>query len=153
MRPKLKHVDSHDLPSDPLRPGFKIGLEDYKPPDPDSFCLTITADIGGEEEEGADMFSFLVCTPDWVDHPSVAPGVDRVARRRAERLSRSQTEPWVGETHVWGRRVLFLRTWSYAELFGIVSDVLSQAEGSDWAAVAAQLSPYMAWEFEDHRSS
>jgi hypothetical protein len=41
---------------------------------------------------------------------------------------------------------------AYEELLGIVNNVLSQAEGSDWPAVATRLSPYMAWEFEDYRA-
>jgi hypothetical protein len=130
MRPKLISLDSPDLPKDPMRPGL-IGLEDYDPPDPHSFHLRIDAEIGSDEGEGADLFSFVVSAPDSLTHRSIGRGP---------------------ESHAWDRRVLFLREWSYERLLRIVNDVLSRAEGSNWAAVAAQLSPYMEWEFEDYQS-
>ncbi len=131
MRAKLTNLDSDDMREDPMRPGVLIGLEDYEPPDPRSFRLNVVAEVGSDEGEGADIFTFVVRTPDSQTHRSMGRGP---------------------ESHAWGHRVLFVREWSYERLLKIVNDILSRAEGPDWDAVAARLSPYMKWEFEDLRS-
>jgi len=124
-----------------IRPGL-FGLDGYEPADPRSFGLTVTAEIGPEKQEAADIFTFMVCTPDWLGRPGIPTGANRVA-----------AEPWdETQTYVWGRRVLFLRKWNYGELLRIVNDLLSRSKASDWPAAAAQLSPYLAWEFEDYQS-
>jgi hypothetical protein len=125
VRPVLKSLDSDDVAEDPARPGFLLGLEDYEPPDPSSFRLNIVAEIGSDEGEGADLFYFVVSTPE-----------SRASMGRGP------------ESHVWRSRVLFVTEWSYERLLGIVNEVLAGAEGSDWEAVAARLSSYMHWEFE-----
>jgi hypothetical protein len=131
MRAKLKGLDSTDLPENPARLGFLIGLRDYEPADPSSFRLSITADIGPADAAGADNFSFVACTPRWL-----------------------AAQGWEDEeTHLWGRHFLFLREWSYEKLVSVVNDLIAEAEGPDWQAVAARLGRYMQWEYEDYDDS
>jgi hypothetical protein len=128
VKPRLKGLDSPDMPEDPSRPGFLMGLEEYQPPDPRSFQLRVDAEIGADDGEGADIFSFMVTTPDSAVSRSMGQGP---------------------ESYAWRNRILYVREWSFEHLVRIVSDLLARSDGSDWQAVAARLGPFMRWEFED----
>jgi hypothetical protein len=134
MRPALRVLDSHELLQDSGRPGPLVGLSDYEPSDARSFCLTITAEIGPENEDGAELFQWLLCTPDRIpDWVGDLPGLPQNER-----------------AYLWAKRVLLVREWSYVRVLQIVADVLARAEADDWPSVAARLSPYMTWEYEDY---
>jgi hypothetical protein len=134
MRPALRVLDSHELLQGSGRPAPIVELSEYEPPDPGSFCLTITAEIGPENDEGADLFQWVLCTPDRI--PDWLGGLP----------SLPQNEP----AYLWANRVLLVREWSYERIRRIVGDVLARAEADDWPGVAARLSPYMTWEYEDY---
>lgn len=104
-------------------------LEQYQPPDAEHFGLLIQAMIGPEGQPGEESFDFLVCTPSWL-----------AALIRDKR-------------YAFGRHYLFLSRYDYAVLYQAIRQVCEQATGEDWHAVAAYLSRYGKWEFEDYNDS
>ncbi|MCK0128233.1 Imm8 family immunity protein [Erythrobacter sp. F6033] len=91
-----------------------------------SFSHTLRAEIGVRGKEGADVFEFDVCSPEWLDSElnfySVLPGGPRLITRRFD--------PEVIENYVRKR--------------------LMHATGPDWATVATRIGQWSRWEFEDY---
>ncbi len=102
-------------------------LDKNTPPDLTNFGLLMQALIGVEGEEGEESFDFIVCTPSWL--------AEEVARKG----------------FILGRHYLFVASYDYAQIEKIIDDLCNQAEGEDWDAVAAFLSRYGAWEYEDYQ--
>jgi hypothetical protein len=116
MRAELKSLSSVD-----------VDLRAYAPPD-DAFCVGVTAEVGALGEEGADVFQFEVCSPEWL---------------ATELQSRSIVS---------GRHRLFMSRFSYDALEAYVLKRVAQAEGPDWPSVAEKLSRWGYWEFEDYEA-
>lgn len=104
-------------------------LEQYQPPDAEHSGLLVQAMIGPEGQPGEESFDFLVCTPSWL-----------AAVFRDKR-------------YVFGRHYLFLPQYDYAVLEQALRQVCEQAVGENWQAVAANLSRYGKWEFEDYKGT
>jgi hypothetical protein len=102
-------------------------LDKNSPADPKKFGLLVQALVGPEGAEGEESFDFMVCTPAWL----------------AEELGDSG--------YILGRHYLFVAKYDYAQLKKIIEGLCSQANGEDWAAAAAFLSRYGAWEYEDYQ--
>ena len=102
-------------------------LENGSPPDPEHFCILVQAIVGPDDEEDVrESFDFLLCTPSWLaDDLGATP-------------------------YVWGRHHLLMARYDPATLTEAVTSIVSEAEGPDWDAVAAVLSRYGKWEFEDY---
>jgi hypothetical protein len=102
-------------------------LENAAPPDPEKFCLLVQAMVGpAGDDEGEESFDFLLCTPTWLAGDLAA------------------------QKYIWGRHYLIVPRYDFATLQAAVQQICAQAEGSDWDAVAAVLSRYGKWEFEDY---
>lgn len=116
MRAELKSLSSVD-----------VDLRTYAPSD-DDFCVGVTAEIGALGEEGADLFEFQVCSPEWLQTELHSTAV------------------------VSGRHRLFMGRFSYDALEAYVLKRVRQAEGPDWPSVAEKLSRWGYWEFEDYQA-
>ncbi|WP_344695307.1 Imm8 family immunity protein [Sphingomonas rosea] len=103
-------------------------LESYVP-DNDAFCVLVTAQIGTLGSKEADNFNFYVCSPQWL---SLQLETDKV---------------------VSGRHHFFMSEFDLASLEAYVVKRVRQAEGADWAAIAAKLARWSHWEFEDYAGS
>ena len=105
------------------------GLASFRPADPRNFVLPVGAVIGPAEMPSEELFYFTVCTAAWL---------------RAN-------PPEKGFTFL--RHYVLLSRWDYSVLERAIGDLCRRTEGQDWAEVAAKLSRYGAWEFEDYRES
>lgn len=120
VRAELKSLDSADAPA---------GLDEFDPPDPESFALAVGATISPEGGEGGDLFYFLVCSPGWL----------------------KANPPEKGFAFLHGH--LLLERWDYKLVERAIGDLCRGAEGSDWNEVAGQLRLYGDWEFENYREA
>ena len=102
-------------------------LETYRPIDPTRFGLLVQAMVGPEDMPGEESFDFIVCTPGWL----------------AERL---REQDYVTARH----HIIFAR-YDYPVLRSVIRGYCEEATGPDWRSVAARLSRYGKWEFEDYR--
>lgn len=91
-----------------------------------NFGILVEAAIGPAGEEGEEVFSFLVCTPQWV----------------ADKLKTNGYE--------WGRHYLFVSTYNYAIILQAIEQICGTIEASDWEKAATILGRYGQWEFEDY---
>lgn len=98
------------------------------PEDPGSCCVSMQADIGPVGEEGADTFSFEVCTPG-----GLAARLDQDAR------------PF------WGRGTLVIGAFSWEAVDAALNQLVRSLSGDDWPALAAKLNSFMYWEFEGYQ--
>lgn len=119
---ELKALDSTD-------PETGYDLEAYVPANAESFGIEVTAHIGLRGSEGADNFSIIVCTPQWLSEQSFEKGFR------------------------WGAHYLFVTRWDLRVVRRAITDMCRHTEGPDWAAIATKLSRYGYWEFEDYRES
>ena len=103
-------------------------LDTYRPEDSECFELQVTAFIGPTEEgHGEEMFDFRVCTASWLQrHPPP---------KNFEFL----------------RSTVLMSRWDYQTLERALGDLCLHTEGRDWAQIAARLSRYGHWEYEDYR--
>ena len=102
-----------------------LDLEHDTPADPECFCLLVQAMVGERGTDGSESFGFLVCTPQWL------------AREVAE------------AGYVLGRPYIFMARYDYGLLLRVITELCDEAEGPDWATVAARLGRYGLWERED----
>jgi hypothetical protein len=100
-------------------------LEDAKPQDPADFVILVQAIIGLEGGDGADTFDFIVCTPKWLER-QVTP-----------------ENPMSGRSHI------FVEHYDYEQIRSEIARYCSLAVGPSWPSVAAILSRYGRWEYED----
>jgi Immunity protein 8 len=100
-------------------------IEVSQPPDPADFEILVQAMIGLEGEEGADTFDFVVCTP------------NRLIRRVA------------AEGPLSGHSYLFVEKYDYDVIRREIARYCATAMGPSWPQVAAVLSRYGQWEYEN----
>jgi hypothetical protein len=106
-----------------------IGPEDpqtYAPEDPSQFCILLSVLAGAEGEQGADWFNITVCSPGWL---AGHLGVDEVRS---------------------GRHYLFAQRWNWPVLEARVRAEFGSQQAATWPELAARLSRFAAWEFEDY---
>lgn len=110
-----------------LRSLFSSDVEDLRSYAPgEAFCVTLRALIGPSGLPGEDSFDFEVCSPKWL---AGEVGSDVV---------------------VSGRFHLFMARFDYETVERYVAKRVAQATGRNWAEVAAKLSRWSRWEFEDY---
>jgi hypothetical protein len=119
MNPALKSLDSPDTPGGDLHA--------FKPDDPNRFGLSVTATIGPAGEQGGDLFTFTVCSADWLATQSLPKGF------------------------AFQRHTLLLERWDPDLVERAVADLCRRTSGNDWDEIAHKLSRYGYWEFEDYR--
>jgi hypothetical protein len=121
MKPELRNISSVDIDD----------LETYVPDKPEDVFAQVTASIGVEGEAGADLFYFLLRTPEAIRW--------ELAERKRDYLL--------------GRGHIVMGDYSYPTLRRAIEYIVSRCEGSDWEEVAAKLSRYGFWEFEDYHGT
>jgi hypothetical protein len=109
--PIVRHLSSPDLEQRAL------------PPDPSSCAIPMTAEIG-PPSGGAELFSFIVATPDRV----------------------------LGDGHDarWGRGYMLVERFSWEAVERMLSKLVLHADREDWEASARELAKELHWEFENY---
>lgn len=103
-------------------------LTAWHPEDGECFSIGVTAFVGPDGVGGEEMFDFTVCTAQWlVEHPP------------------PKNFAFLRSTIVMGR-------WDYETLHRALADLCFHTEGSGWPQIAAKLTRYGRWEFEDYRA-
>ncbi len=98
----------------------------YWPDDTEDFGLAAEAMIGSAESDGADIFSFEICTPKWF---------------KRNRL----------DDATFARSTLFVAEYDEDQIKNHVIKLVQSIEGDSWADIAAKLSRFMTWEYEDYQ--
>jgi hypothetical protein len=101
-------------------------LAGYRPEPADDFGLLLQVFAGPEGAEGEEAFDLILCTPKW--------------------LERTHDESDV----VSGRHHLIVFRYDYDRLVRALEVQCQSAEGESWQDVAAKLSRFARWEFEDY---
>jgi hypothetical protein len=89
--------------------------------------LGVTASVGPAGEEGAEQFQFTVCSPSWLAEQPLPRG------------------------YAFARDTLLLARWDPELVERAIADLCRLTVGDTWSEVAAKLSRYAYWEFEDYR--
>lgn len=116
MRAQLKEFYSLDF-----------DLDSYWPDEFDNFGFWVRAMIGLDNEEGADSFDMLICTPSWL---------------------RSQHS---GHEVIFGRHMLIVFEYDLERIKSKVSSYCDSCFGKDWQEIAEKLSWIGYWEFENYK--
>ena len=116
MRAKIRHIFSPDIEN----------LETWYPEDPDRFGFLLELIIGPADEEGEELFTFEVCTPQWL-------------RERRET-----------ESAVFGHHRILVFDYDYRRIRQMVEGLVERTRGESWTEVATKLNRYATWEFEDY---
>jgi hypothetical protein len=95
------------------------------PDDVTHCCVSIVAKIGPSDSEGGDYFYFSAATP--------------------SALAESRTFGW-------GRGVLIIESFSWANVERSVQRLLAHAARESWQEVALALNRELLWEFDCHRT-
>lgn len=98
----------------------------YYPDDISNFCVSAEAIIGAKGSEGADIFSFQICTPKWLE----------------------QNKNGVA---VFVRHLLLVSEYDEVLIKQTVADLVSGIAGENWSEIAQKLARHMFWEFEDYQ--
>lgn len=104
-----------------------IDLRTYCPEKEDEFGFYVQAIIGPESEEGGEVFGFQVCSPKWLlkQHSS--------------------------------KEIMFCRSTIIAFIYDFdaihesISRFCEKFTGKDWDKIAADLSAFGDWEFENYK--
>lgn len=110
--PEIKWLDSPDVD------------EGDFPPDPDCCLVPIQVGIGPKGDEGADIFSFCVVTPQYL----LKEGVSR-----------------------WGKGLLIVGSFTWQEPESRLTKLLLHCSGQTWGEVAKKLNLVLGWEFENYQ--
>lgn len=100
-------------------------LENWRPPEPDEFCILVQMLIGPAEGEGEESFDFTVCTPRWL-------------------TSKVTDRPMFLRHH------LLVSRYDFSEIRAALGRLVTSCSGRDWNELASKLARYGQWEFEDY---
>jgi hypothetical protein len=100
----------------------------FRPKDRTHFGLDVVASVGPAGEEGAELFPFTVCSPSWLAATPLPKG------------------------SAFQRHTPLLERWDPALVERAISDLCRRTEGESWDELAAKLSRFGHWEFEDYRA-
>lgn len=101
-------------------------LINYIPEIPDNFEVSMSLDIGSEDEIGADIFQVTFCTPKWLEENC-------------------------GELEIFIPRFnLIVQKYDYPAFLKKLNEICKMCEGKDWNECGLKLSRYFMWEFEDY---
>ena len=98
----------------------------YRPDDIENFGIAAEAMIGPIDEEGADIFSFEICTPRWFAKNKLGSAA-------------------------FARHVVFVPIYDEQAIKHLVVDTVRRTTGNTWGEIAEKLSRYFLWEFEDYK--
>jgi hypothetical protein len=115
-----KHAELRFLAS----PEFDV--EVGHPSDLRTFCVLVEVGIGMRAEVGEDVFRLYICTPSWLQQQLHGVGTE------------------------WGNYHLFVTHWDYKSVHAALSALVASISGQDWTSIAAKLSKWLLWEFDDY---
>lgn len=118
MKPLLKEIRSLEL---------EDSLINYWPGEADNFGSWVRAMIGPEDQEGAESFDMLVCTPKWLQNELENNGP------------------------LLGRGTIIISEYNYDEIVNCIEKAISQCYADDWPGIAKKLSRISFWEFDDYQ--
>ena len=105
---------------------LSIELEDGQlPEDPEDCSIFVEANIGLEDEEGSDIFSFHVVTPKALH--------DEIPR--------------------WGRGLLIVDRFSWEIVETSINKLLRHCNGENWEEIASEINKRMHWEFDNYKEN
>lgn len=105
-----------------------IDLDTYFPEDPECFGLWIEFRAGFKDEESADDFRVLVCTPEWL------------------------RKEYGWKKSMWGRHMLVVFNYDLDAIKMEINQCVENCTGDNWMIIAQKISRFFAWEFEDYQS-
>lgn len=111
----LMGIFSPDLPEGPP----------LLPADPADCWVIVQADIGVAGEEGSDIFTFYVTTPQW--------------------LQKQSSIGWR-----WGQGLLILDEFEWSLIESALSKLVESVSGETWEECAEKINRYGHWEFFDY---
>lgn len=125
MRARLKSLFSSDI-NEPL--------ESFQPNNPEHFGFGLQAFIGSTDEDTADSFDAVVCTPSWL----------------AEHFDDKRVGRWEFEPPglLFGSRFILMKRWDYSTLLSAVTDLCAFRNANDWGMLANRLGRFIPWEFD-----
>lgn len=103
-------------------------LINYWPEDPLNFGCWVRAMIGPREQNGAESFDLLVCTPSWLQNELI---VNKI-------LS--------------GKGTIIVSEYDYDELITYLKMQIASCDDKDWPKAALKLSRIGFWEYENYQS-
>ena len=116
MRAVLRWVNSPDIDD----------LRTFQPATDDSFGFLLQFGAGPEGEDGAESFSMVICTPQWLIENHTSADV------------------------VIGRHRLIVFRYDYDRIIGFLEAQVAAVRGMTWTDVAEKLGRIGRWEFEDY---
>lgn len=119
MKPEIRIIGSPDVND----------LRTYAPHDQGEVAIQVAVSIGTEGDPGADLFYFLVRTPEAIE-------------RELEQTA---------DGYVSGRAFIVMKSYDYGLLRRALEKICEDAEGPDWDHIASRLSRYAYWEFEERQ--
>ena len=102
------------------------GFEKYVPENGECFSIEIQVDVGIKGQEGAEIFSFNVCTAKWLE------------------------ENYKDEI-VFLRHIILVPYFNYEMLKNRIEKLIKSIHAETWNEYAEKLSRYGYWEFEDYQ--
>lgn len=109
----------------------------FYPEDPAYFFATVDMDVGPASSEGGDIFNLMVCTPRWFE--------ENIMTKRPS----DPTHETVRK-NMFGRHYLFVHEFDEDEIKKEVRWIVERVKGKDWSEIAASLSRFLVWEFEEY---
>jgi hypothetical protein len=116
MKPRIESIESANAES----------LESIDIQDMENFHVWVTALIGPSDRPGEEIFSFSVCSPQWI----------------AEETSR--------KGYFLTRRLLVMSYWDTTLVKRAIEELVSSVTGDSWHEIARKLATISYWEFEDY---
>lgn len=101
------------------------GVSENEFKDPDIFFIRIEVEIGLAESNGADVFSFDVCSPKWIEN------------------NVSDTLPGYG--------LLIMKDFDIRDVETWVRSVSEFSFDCSWNEAAMKISKYLRWEFDNYQ--
>ena len=117
MKPEIKSFHSPDV----------FDLTTYQPNEKNNFGFLLEVEIGILGQEGADLFFFMVCTPEWFANFNKSKNV------------------------IFGSHYIFMYEYDYTILCNALLSYTGDIEKDTWDEIAAKLNRIGAWEFEDYK--
>lgn len=118
MRARVRRFHSPDV----------YDLEKYAPDDTEPICALIELDVGADDdEEGADIFGIVVCSP---------AGLAREV---------NESGPMFARHH------LVVDRWDWPRIRDLIVSTIEAEEAPTWDELAARIGRIAQWEFEDYR--
>jgi hypothetical protein len=117
-----------------------LGWRRFAPHDPRHFGFHAQVFIGTPEDDLADSFDVMVCSPTWF--------VDHVERDGAWDTFEAGP-PELPDAVLPGAGIWFMRTWDPAQFEAALKAVCASASGGpDWGSVASRVGRLIPWEYD-----